>query len=101
MGYFLQTELETPASPDSRVARNACHALRRSVIALPVEAPMSKIVRYEYLGSWFLIWACCVTVILIPLAVLILLSGLVRVETEMADPEAFVEAYRAGKGRRR
>jgi hypothetical protein len=67
---------------------------------LPLEAPMSKIVRYEYLGSWLAIWACCVTVVLIPVALLMLLSGLVRVETEMADPEEFVAQYRAQLGRR-
>jgi len=58
---------------------------------------MSKIVRYEYMGSWLIFCFCCITVVLIPLALLLLINGTVRVETAMEDPEAFVEAYRAGR----
>ncbi len=62
---------------------------------------MSKIVRYEYMGSWFYFWLCCITVIGIPLAILTLINGTVRVEDEMEDPEAFLAAFRAGKIARR
>lgn len=58
---------------------------------------MSKVVRYDFLGSWLLFWAACVTGVLIPIAVLYLITGIIRTETEMDRPEAFVEAYRAGK----
>ncbi len=60
---------------------------------------MSKIVRYEFMGSWFYFWLLSITVIGIPLALLYLLSGTLRVESAMEDPERFVEQYRAGKVR--
>ena len=60
---------------------------------------MSNVVRYEFVGSWLLFWFLCVTVVGSPLAVLYLISGTLRTETEMTDPEAFVAAYRAGRGR--
>ena len=55
---------------------------------------MSKIVRYEFMGSWLMFWLLCITVIGIPLALLYLLEGTLRIESEMADPEQFVSAYR-------
>jgi hypothetical protein len=58
---------------------------------------MSKVVRYEFLGNWFLFWALCVTGIGIPLGLLYLLDGTLRIETEMDDPEQFVAEFRAGK----
>ncbi|MBZ5584780.1 MAG: hypothetical protein LAQ30_21730 [Acidobacteriia bacterium] len=58
---------------------------------------MSRIVRYEFMGNWLYFWVCCLTIILIPLALLMLINGTVRVEDEMEDPEAFLMAYRAGK----
>lgn len=62
--------------------------------------PMSKIIRNEFMGSWLLFSILCITVIGIPLALLYLLSGTIRIETEMEDPEQFVAAYRAGKLRK-
>jgi uncharacterized membrane protein len=58
---------------------------------------MSKIIRNEFLGSWLLFTLLCLTVIGIPLALLYLLSGTIRIENEMEDPEQFVAALRAGK----
>ncbi len=58
---------------------------------------MSKIVRYEYLGSWAYFWLCCVSIVGIPVAILMLINGTVRVEDEMKEPEEFLAAYRAGK----
>ena len=55
---------------------------------------MSKIVRYEFTGNWWYFWLLCVTTIGIPIAVLYLLTGALRVEHEIADPEEFVSAYR-------
>jgi hypothetical protein len=57
----------------------------------------SRIVRYEFLGSWFLFWVLCVTVIGIPLAILYLVNATVRIEQEMNDPERFVAEFRAGR----
>lgn len=58
---------------------------------------MSKIVRYEFMGSWLLFWLLCISGIGIPFAVLYLLNGTLRIEGEMADPEQFISAFRAGK----
>lgn len=58
---------------------------------------MSKVVRYEFLGSWLLVWLASVTVIGIPIAVLYLITQTVRVDTDLEDPEAFVAAWRDGK----
>lgn len=55
---------------------------------------MSKIVRYEFMGSWFYFWLLSITVIGIPLALLYLLSGTLRIESAMEDPERFVEQFR-------
>jgi hypothetical protein len=64
-----------------------------------MEDPMSKIVRYEFMGNWFTFWLLSVTVIGIPVALLYLLSGTLRIENDMADPEKFVEQFRAGRWR--
>jgi len=58
---------------------------------------MSNIVRYEFMGSWLLFWLLCMTGIGIPFAVLYLLNGTLRIENEVADPEQFVSAFRAGR----
>lgn len=55
---------------------------------------MSNIVRYEFMGSWFYFWLLSITVIGIPLALLYLLSGTLRIESAMEDPERFVEQFR-------
>jgi hypothetical protein len=57
---------------------------------------MSKIIRYEFMGSWFLFWLLGITVLGIPLAILYLLSGTIRIEHEIEDPERFVELFRSG-----
>ena len=58
---------------------------------------MSKVIRYEFMGSWLLFWLFCITGILIPVAILYLLNGTLRIEDEMSDPEEFVSAFRARK----
>ncbi|MGA2251740.1 hypothetical protein [Terracidiphilus sp.] len=58
---------------------------------------MPKIVRYEFMGSWFIFWILCVTTIGIPIAILYLLNGTLRIEHELEDPEEFVSAFRDGK----
>jgi hypothetical protein len=49
------------------------------------------------MGSWFYFWLLSITVIGIPLALLYLISGTLRIEHEMDDPERFVESFRAGR----
>jgi hypothetical protein len=56
----------------------------------------SKIVRYEFLGSWLMFWLLCLSVIGLPLGVLYLLSGTVRIEEELEDPSRFIAEFRAG-----
>ena len=58
---------------------------------------MSKIVRYEFMGSWGIFWLLCLTTVGIPIAILYLLTGTLRIENEMEDPEEFVSAFRDGK----
>ena len=58
---------------------------------------MSKIVRYEFMGNWLYFWLLCISGIGIPVAILYLLNGTLRIEDEMTDPEQFVSAFRAGK----
>jgi hypothetical protein len=60
---------------------------------------MSRIVRYEFTGSWFWFWFWCVTIIGIPVAILYLVTATLRVETEMAEPERFIAERRAGRWR--
>lgn len=55
---------------------------------------MSKIVRYEFLGSWLMFWLLCVTIIGIPLAILYLVNGTVRIEDELDEPELVLEKLR-------
>jgi hypothetical protein len=58
---------------------------------------MSKIVRYEFMGSWLLFWFLCVTGIGIPVAILYLMNGTLRIEDEITDPEEFISTFRARK----
>ena len=58
---------------------------------------MSKVVRYQFMGSGLLFWLLCITGLGIPLALLYLLYGTVRIDSEMSDPEQFVEEFRMGK----
>jgi hypothetical protein len=58
---------------------------------------MPKVVRYEFMGSWMLFWLLGISVIGIPLAVLYLVNGTIRIEDELDDPEQFVADFRSGK----
>jgi len=56
---------------------------------------MAAISRYEFMGSWLWFWFLCVTIIGLPLALLYLLNGTIRVEEEVADGERVVSALRS------
>jgi len=58
---------------------------------------MPKVVRYEFLGSWMLFWLLGISVIGIPLAILYLVNGTIRIEEELDYPEQFVADFRSGK----
>jgi hypothetical protein len=58
---------------------------------------VSKIIRYEFMGSWFRFWVLCLTIVGIPVAILYLIDGTLRIEHDIDDPERFVEEFRSGK----
>ena len=62
-----------------------------------ITATMSKIIRYEFMGSWLWFWVLCVSIIGIPLAVLYLANGTVRIEDELDEPELVLEKLRSGR----
>lgn len=55
---------------------------------------MGKIIRHEFLGSRLLFFVLCMTGIGIPIALIYLIEWFVTVEEEVADPTAFMDAYR-------
>ena len=57
---------------------------------------MSKIVRYEFLGSWVIFSLLFLSGVGLPAAILYLMNGLVSIETHMEDPEKFIAEFRAG-----
>ena len=40
---------------------------------------MSKIIRNEFMGNWYVFWLLCLTGIGLPLALLYLLDGTIRI----------------------
>ena len=52
---------------------------------------MSKIVRYRFMGSWLWFWLLCVSGIGLPLAVLYLLTGTIRLDSDVDNPDQIVE----------
>jgi hypothetical protein len=58
---------------------------------------MAKIVRYEFMGSFYLFGLCCIFVFLLPVGVLYVITNTIRIEEEMSDPEQFAELFREGK----
>ncbi len=58
---------------------------------------MSKIVHYQFMGSWLVFWFFCITGIGIPIALLYLINGTIRTDSEVDDPEQFIVDFRAGK----
>lgn len=58
---------------------------------------MSNVVRYEFMGSWVLFWFLFITGIGMPFAILYLLDGTLRLQTDVDDPEKFIETYRGRK----
>ena len=57
----------------------------------------NRIVRYEFMGSPVILTLLCLTGILIPIAILYLVNGTLRIEHEMSDPETFVTEFRSRK----
>jgi hypothetical protein len=57
---------------------------------------MSKIVRYEFMGNWWVVGLLCITGIGLPLAIVYLVYGTIRIESELGNPEEFVHEYRVG-----
>ncbi len=57
----------------------------------------NRIVRYEFMGNPLIFVLLCLTGFLLPIAVIYLVNGTLRIEHEMNDPEAFVVQYRSRK----
>jgi hypothetical protein len=55
---------------------------------------MAKVVRSEFMGNGIVFWLLCVTIVMIPVAVLYLINGTLRVEEELNDPEEFIKRFR-------
>jgi hypothetical protein len=61
---------------------------------------MGKIVRYEFIGGIsgaLLFFILCMTGILIPFAVIYLVSRIVGIEEEVENPTEFLEEFRSGR----
>jgi hypothetical protein len=58
---------------------------------------MPKITRYEFMESTIVFWLLCLTIVMIPVAIVYLVNGTIRIEHEVDEPEEFVEQYRSGK----
>ena len=56
---------------------------------------MATISRYEFLGSWLYFWIACITVLGIPLALLYLINGTVRVVEQVDDVDRLLTKLRA------
>jgi hypothetical protein len=67
------------------------------MITHPGGSAMSTIVRYQFMGNWWIFWLLCITGIGIPVGFLYLLNGTVRIQSEVAEPEEFLAQYRTGK----
>ena len=62
---------------------------------------MSRIVRYEFFGSWWVFTLLSMTGLLLPLAILHAITSTIRIEEELEDPERFVDEFRAGRLKKR
>lgn len=60
---------------------------------------MSRIVRFEFMGSWVIFSILFISGVGLPAAILYLINGLVLVETAIEDPEKFISEYKAGRWR--
>ena len=58
---------------------------------------MATISRCEFMGNWFYFWFACITIVGIPLALLYLLNGTVRVEEQVEDGESVISRLRAAR----
>jgi hypothetical protein len=56
---------------------------------------MATVSRYEFMGSWLYFWFLCVTLVGIPIAVLYLITGTIRVEEQVNDAEQLADRLRA------
>ena len=57
---------------------------------------MATVRRYEFLGNWLYFWLLCISGLGIPLAILYLLNGTIRIEEQVADVERMLSVLRKG-----
>ena len=55
---------------------------------------MAKVARWEFVGKWWLFWLFSISIVGIPVAILYLVNATLRIEEEVADPEALLERLR-------
>jgi hypothetical protein len=58
---------------------------------------VNQIVRRQFLGSWVLFFALCISILGIPIAILYYKESMIVIEEVLENPSAFLDAYRAGK----
>ncbi len=58
---------------------------------------MSKIVRWEFMGSALRFWVLCITIIGIPIALIYLVNSTFKIETEVDDAEKVIANFRDGR----
>ena len=57
---------------------------------------MSKMVHYEFMGSWFLFWLLFIIGLTLPFAILYLLEGVVRTDTPGNGQQGLIVHYEFG-----
>jgi hypothetical protein len=60
---------------------------------------LSRIVRWEFMGNWLLFWLLCVSLVGIPVAILYLVTGTLRIEEEVEDAQRFIDEFRSRKNK--
>ena len=55
---------------------------------------MAKVARWEFVGNWWRFWLYSISIIGIPLAILYLINGTLRIEEEVPDAEALLVKLR-------
>ncbi len=58
---------------------------------------MTTIARHEFMGSWLYFWLLCISVVGLPLALLYLLNGTIRVEEQVEEGERVLSTLRAAR----
>jgi len=58
---------------------------------------MSTVSRYEFMGKLLYFWFLCITLVGIPIAIVYLINGTIRVEEQVNDAEQVADRLRASR----